>query len=246
MEKIICIGNQSEDTCVRAHDIARQFNLPVNGLITDNINSPGMWYTDLGSISVENFLFLGECADAVIVLDQPMDTYDCAETFHTTRGWSQYLSKFTRVIFENRFKDIYITTNLVPPNRYNSVLHRVKNNAEIQKIVAELDIDHCRLFVEFGTVDNVEQFENQLNTVVERARDSCASLVIFRASAHEIPESLHQLVTYKLSHCPEFVTMTPGVFNNNYHSNIQRLLENHWQMLYGKSPKNYHKAYTNL
>lgn len=246
METIICIGNQAEDTCVRAYNIAHQFNLPANGLIVDNIDSSGIWHTDLGSISFENFLYFSECADAIIVLDQPIDSYDFAETFYATRGLSQYLNKFTRVIYENQFKDLYVTTNFVPPNQFNAEVYSINSNKEVEKILTKLAINQRRVFVEFGVVDNLEQFVDQLNTVVRHARKSDASLVIFRASNHEIPESMHRLVTKKLLGFPEFVMLTPKVFNNYCNNNIQQLLENHWQFLYGKSPKNYHKAYTDL
>jgi len=245
MEKIICVGNQSEDTMIRSSAIAQQYDLPLNGLINDNIDCPGVWYTDIGSISFENLLFFGECADLLIVLDQPIESYDQSESFYTTQHCGRYLKKFTRVIMENTSRDVYITINFQPPNLYNADLHRVKNNTQIVEVLSGIDLAHRRVFVEFGTVDNVDQFEQQLNTVISQARNAKASLVIFRASKHEVPEELHKIITQKLLDVPEFVLLTPGVFNN-YHCNIQRLLENHWQMMYGRPPEQYHKAYTRL
>lgn len=45
----------------------------------------------------------------------------------------------------------------------------------------------------------------------------------------------------------EFVMFTPSVFTQQFHQNVQTLLENHWQWLYGpRRPEYYHTVYTQL
>lgn len=244
MKKIVCIGNPTEDTARCAANIATQYQLPCVGLATDSTQDLGVCYTDLGSISQEDFLLLGEQADIVVILDQPIDSYDSTDTYAHTHGCGHWLKSFTRVVFENQAPDVYITTGYVPPNRFNIELHQVINNAQIIEKLKTININGRRVFVEFGTVNNINEFDNQLADVLEYT--TMADFVIFRASPHEVAE-LHRSVTIKLFNTREFVMMSPQVFNCRFAENVQTLLENHWQWLYGpRRSKYYHTAYTQL
>lgn len=244
IKKIVCVGNPTEDTAVRSKRIAEQYQLPCAGLVTNADIPSGLCYTDLGSISQEDFLLLGEQSDLIIVLDQPINSYDSIDTYAHTHGCANWLKSFTHVIFENQTPDVYITTGYIPPNRFNTELYRVADNAQIIEKLKTIDINGRRVFVEFGTVYDIDEFNSQLAGVLEYT--TVADFVIFRASPHEEAE-LHRAVTIKLFKTREFVMMSPQVFNCRFAENVQTLLENHWQWQYGiRRPEYYHTVYTQL
>lgn len=244
MKRIVCIGNNTEDTAHRAQLIADQYALPCQGLAVMVDQPSGVCYTDLGTISQEQFLLLGEQSDLVIMLDQPVNSYDHQETYAHTLGCCHWLKRVTRVVFENQLPDVYITVSYVPPNRFNTELHQVKDNAQIIEKLTTINITGRRVFVEFGPVIDINDFILILNSVL--GYSTSADFVIFRASPHEAPE-VHRAVTLELFKTKEFAMLTPAVFNNDYKKNIQLILENHWQWLYGaQKPEYYHTVYTQL
>jgi hypothetical protein len=244
MKHIVCVGNQTEDTAQRAEYIARQYNLQCVGLSNSADITPGVCYTNLGTISTEQFLLLGEQADVVIMLDQSISSYDHEKTYKNTFGCCYWLKSFTHVIFENQNLDIYITTQYTPPNKFNLELHQVVDNQAILDKLKTLNILGRRIFIEFTQVSSLDTFNTQLHNLLEYT--PLADFVIFRASKHEADE-IHSAVTARLLKTKEFVMLTPVVFNINFRKNIQVLLENHWQWVYGpRRPEHYHTVYTQL
>jgi hypothetical protein len=244
MKRIVCVGNNTENTACKAEQIALQFNLPCIGLASSADVTDGVWYTDLGTISTEQFLLLGEQSDRLIMLDQPIDSYEHPETYHHTTGCCNRLTRLTHVTFENQNQDIYITTNYIPPNMFNTEVHRVKDNLQVLEILKTIDVLGRRVFIEFTQVSDIDKFDSILHAVLKYA--PMANFVIFRASKHEA-EEIHRAVTAKLCQHREFVILTPKVFNAHFAKNLQSILENHWQWVYGpKRLDYYYTAYAQL
>jgi hypothetical protein len=238
------VGNTTENTACKAEQIALQFDLPCVGLVSSANVDVGVCYTDLGTISTEQFLLLGEQADRVIMLDQPIDSYEHTETYVHTVGCCKRLTPFTHVTFENQNLDIYITARYVPPNVFNTEVHCVQDNSQVLEILKTINILGRRVFIEFTQVSDTDKFDSILHAVLKYAIGS--DLVIFRASEHEAKE-IHQSVTAKLCRHREFVILTPGVFGAQFAQNLQAILENHWQWVYGsRRPDYYHTAYAQL
>lgn len=244
MKKIVCIGNPTESTALRSLQIASAYNMPCQGLATSAAAGPGLWYTDLGSISFEQLLSLGESADQLIMLDQPVDSYEHVDTYNQTISICLWLNRFTQVIFENQQPDLYVTRSYVPFNQFNTEVFLVNSTKEILICLQSQRTIGRRVFVELTQIDDLNEFDLILDQILDF--NTVADLIIFRAGVHE-PADIYQAVTKRLANIEEFVMFTPGVFNDRFRENIQSILENHWQWLYGpRRPEHYHTVYKQL
>jgi len=114
-KKILCLGNSSEDTDLKAKLIAREQNLEYHGLITEvkEIN-PGCYQTSFYDMSYGDLIKLSENMDDIIILDQSKDSYLDEHAFYQTVSLGKHLKSTCNVIFldkslEFTFEDLVKT-----------------------------------------------------------------------------------------------------------------------------------------
>jgi len=99
-KKILCLGNNSIDTDVKAKLVAQERNLEYHGLITEvkEIN-PGCYQTSFYDMSYGDLIELSKNMDDIIILDQPKDSYTDEHAFHQTISLGKHLKSTRNVIF---------------------------------------------------------------------------------------------------------------------------------------------------
>jgi len=99
-KKILCLGNNTEDTDIRAKLVARAQNLEYHGLITEakEIN-PGCYQTSFYDMSYGELIELSKHMDSIIILDQPKDSYLDRHAFDQTISLGKYLKSMCNVTF---------------------------------------------------------------------------------------------------------------------------------------------------
>jgi MoaA/NifB/PqqE/SkfB family radical SAM enzyme len=101
-KKILCLGNNTEDTDIRAKLVAREQNLEYHGLITEvkEIN-PGCYQTSFYDMSYGDLIELSKNMDDIIILDQPKDSYLDEHAFYQTISLGKHLKSTCNVIFSD-------------------------------------------------------------------------------------------------------------------------------------------------
>jgi hypothetical protein len=99
-KKILCLGNNTEDTDIRAKLVAQERNLEYHGLITEvkEIN-PGCYQTSFYDMSYGDLIELSKNIDDVIILDQSKDSYLDEHAFYQTIRLGKHLKSTCNVIF---------------------------------------------------------------------------------------------------------------------------------------------------
>ena len=99
-KKILCLGNNTEDTDIRAKLVAQEQNLEYHGLITEVKEiSPGCYQTSFYDMSYGDLIELSKHIDDVIILDQSKDSYLDEHAFYQTISLGKYLKSTCNVIF---------------------------------------------------------------------------------------------------------------------------------------------------
>ena len=103
--KVLCLGNNTEDTDVRTHKLADQNQMACHGLLTEldgltpDIASDGYYHTSVYDIEFGNLLELCRQVNQVIVLDQPKSLYTHPDAFYKTIRLAKQARAATSVIF---------------------------------------------------------------------------------------------------------------------------------------------------
>ena len=99
-KKILCLGNNSEDTDIRAKLVARERNLEYHGLITEvkEIN-PGCYQTSFYDMSYGDLVELSKNMDDIIILDQSKESYLDEHAFYQTISLGKHLKSTCNVTF---------------------------------------------------------------------------------------------------------------------------------------------------
>lgn len=99
-KKILCLGNNTEDTDILAKLVAQERNLEYHGLITEvkEIN-PGCYQTSFYDMSYGDLIQLSKNIDEIIILDQSKDSYLDVHAFYQTIGLGKYLKSTCNVTF---------------------------------------------------------------------------------------------------------------------------------------------------
>jgi pyruvate-formate lyase-activating enzyme len=99
-KKVLCLGNNSEDTDVRSRLLAEQQGLFYHGLITEVKDViPGYYQTSFYDMSYGDLIELSKNMDDIIILDQPKESYLDEHAFHQTVSLGKHLKSTCNVIF---------------------------------------------------------------------------------------------------------------------------------------------------
>ena len=121
-KKILCLGNSSEDTDLKAKLIAREQNLEYHGLITEvkEIN-PGCYQTSFYDMSYGDLIELSKNMDDIIILDQPKESYLDEHAFYQTISLGKHLKSTCNVIFSDDTLD-FTFEDLIKTNKSLCIL----------------------------------------------------------------------------------------------------------------------------
>jgi MoaA/NifB/PqqE/SkfB family radical SAM enzyme len=99
-KKILCLGNNSEDTDTRSKLLAHQQGMFYHGLITEIKNvAPGCYQTSIYDMSYGDLIELSKNIDEVIILDQPKESYQDDHAFYQTISLGKHLKSICNVVF---------------------------------------------------------------------------------------------------------------------------------------------------
>jgi hypothetical protein len=123
--KILCLGNNTEDTDIKTKNLAQQNLVECHGLLSDldskvtpdNISKPGYYHTSVYDMEYGKLFKFAQLFEKIIVLDQPKEKYSHPDAFFKTIQLANQLKKFTSVLlldpsYElniNFFKDLVKT-----------------------------------------------------------------------------------------------------------------------------------------
>jgi pyruvate-formate lyase-activating enzyme len=106
-KKILCLGNSSEDTDLRAKQIAYEQNLSYHGLLTEFRDTvAGCYQTSVYDMAYGELIELANSIDELIILDQAKETYLDEHAFYQTISLGKQLKSICNVIFlDTSFND---------------------------------------------------------------------------------------------------------------------------------------------
>lgn len=99
-QKVLCLGNSSEDTDIRARLLAEQYGICYHGLITEVKEvEEGCYQTSFYDMSYSNLIELSKNMNKIIILDQSIESYIDEHAFHQTVRLGKNLKSTCNVIF---------------------------------------------------------------------------------------------------------------------------------------------------
>jgi pyruvate-formate lyase-activating enzyme len=92
IKKILCLGNNTEDTDIRTRELSEHAGLVCHGLLSELENPlslwshslPGYYHTSIYDIEFGNLVKLMDAFDEVLVLDQPAEEWSHPDGFYRT------------------------------------------------------------------------------------------------------------------------------------------------------------------
>lgn len=125
-QRILCLGNNTEDTDVKTRSLAAAAQAECHGLLSDldgnvtvdSIQYSGYYHTSVYDIEYGKLIDLASHFSTVIVLDQPRDQYSHPDAFYKTIRLAKDMRACTRVklLNPNYETDIDFFENLVETN----------------------------------------------------------------------------------------------------------------------------------
>ena len=123
--KILCLGNNTEDTDIKTRSLARKDSMECYGLLSDldnkvtidSIAKPGYYHTSVYDMEYGKLFEFAQLFEQIIVLDQPKQQYSHPDAFFKTIDLANRLKQVTSVVlldptYEtdiNFFKDLVET-----------------------------------------------------------------------------------------------------------------------------------------
>ena len=228
IDRIICLGNESDHTAHSSRAIAGHFDLPFNGQLCHSEQfNPGCYHTSLiSTVSLPVWRKIADRADLVIKLDQPKSSFKNIDCYYKTQTNTRWFAHFKSVIVENFQKDLYITQYYRPSNQFNTEIIHCGANQDIEKELVKHDVNQRRVVLQFMNIQDttVDEFIALIDRVVCYCRKNQAQFIIMRGDQHEHAD-IHFEITYYLTSLPEFCLLATQ-------QQIDKDLGMHWNRLY--------------
>lgn len=104
--KILCLGNNTEDTDIKTKNLAEQDLVECHGLLSDldnkiaidNISKPGYYHTSVYDMEYGKLFEFAKLFEKIIVLNQPKEQYSHPDAFFKTIQLANQLTEFTTVL----------------------------------------------------------------------------------------------------------------------------------------------------
>jgi sulfatase maturation enzyme AslB (radical SAM superfamily) len=125
--KILCLGNNTEDTDIKTKNLAQQDLVECHGLLSDldneitinDIEKPGYYHTSVYDMEYGKLFEFAKLFGKIIVLNQPKEQYSHTDAFFKTIQLANQLKKFMSVVLldDSYETDINFFKNLVETNK---------------------------------------------------------------------------------------------------------------------------------
>lgn len=104
--KILCLGNNTEDTDIKTRNLAQQDLAECHGLLSDldntvtvdSITEPGYYHTSVYDMEYGKLFKFAQQFEKIVILDQPRHQYSHPDAFYKTIQLAKELKKFTTVL----------------------------------------------------------------------------------------------------------------------------------------------------
>jgi pyruvate-formate lyase-activating enzyme len=104
--KILCLGNNTEDTDIKTKNLAQQDLVECHGLLSDldneitidDIEKPGYYHTSVYDMEYGKLFEFAKLFEKIIVLNQPKEQYSHPDAFFKTIQLANQLTEFTTVL----------------------------------------------------------------------------------------------------------------------------------------------------
>jgi MoaA/NifB/PqqE/SkfB family radical SAM enzyme len=102
-KKILCLGNNTEDTDRKAKKLSETLSVEYYGLLSDiTITKNGCYQTSIYDWSYSDLSIILNQMDEIYILDQPKDSYGSEYDFHQTINIGKHFSQSKKVTFLNQ------------------------------------------------------------------------------------------------------------------------------------------------
>lgn len=217
IKTILCLGNHTDDSAMQSQAWAEKFDLQYWGLLdSTSIAESGVYVPDLAWLSIDHVWAISNLVDLVIMLDQPVESFDYVETY-------QHFISLCR--YKKHFMPVLIGAVDTP----SIWLDQFTDNSQVVPAIVDLNLHNSNLVIKLNVVNNLDLFKTQLTDLDKELKKRKCKWVMYRAGAHE---PLHFQATQELLNYPEFVLLNPAVFCGNVAVNIKRCIYHHWVDLY--------------
>ena len=123
--RILCLGNNTEDTDLKTRQLADKAQLPCHGLLSEldqsfdtlNYDLPGYYHTSVVDISVGNLKELMNKFDKVVMLDQPIDQWNHTNEFYNTIALMQSTGTTVEFLNQDQIAAAELFANLLKKNK---------------------------------------------------------------------------------------------------------------------------------
>ena len=158
--KILCLGNNSQDTANKVDGLAKQNNLLVHGLITQKGFIPtlsGFYHTTVIDVPYGDLIALGAKFDKILVLDQPLADWEHLDSYYLTVSAARQLENTVSVEWQNKksAESIFYFSELVAKNKSFCIFPFI----ELLTIRGHTTVC-CRSSKPITTVDNLTDWQS--------------------------------------------------------------------------------------
>jgi len=102
-KKILCLGNNTEDTHEKAKKLSESLSVEYHGLLSDiTVTNNGCYQTSIYDWSYGDLLLILNQIDEIFILDQSKDSYNSEHDFYQTINIGKHFSQSKKVIFLNQ------------------------------------------------------------------------------------------------------------------------------------------------
>ena len=114
--RILCLGNNTEDTDVKTRRLAEQQSVECHGLISEldhaidleSIQHPGYYHSSVYDLEYYRLIEIAQEFDQILILDQPREQYSHPDAFYKTIRAAKQINNTVPVVY----LDLTYNTNI--------------------------------------------------------------------------------------------------------------------------------------
>lgn len=214
-KKILCIGNNSEDTDIQCRNISIQYNVPYKGLVTDQILFEGCYHVSLGDKTISEVEELVTQVDKVIFLDQPItdDLGTQTQILKNTQDTDQYVQtklpsnsilfigcSHTHGVGHKTDETVYTSKvskelNLTPIIRG----YPGQGNFKFEDVLSEYSLSGANVIIQFTDIFRIRFYDTLTQTVVHKMGKDFNKTEISLYTEERLKYEFEQLVCHIVS-----------------------------------------------
>lgn len=114
--KVLCLGNNTEDTDIKTRQLAEQQSADFHGLISElehpvtlqSIEKSGYYHSSVNDLDYNRLIELAQQFDQILILDQPREQYSHPNAFYKTIRAAKQINTIRPVVYLNLTHDTNI------------------------------------------------------------------------------------------------------------------------------------------